>query len=149
MLVASNRVSLPKRGNQAAGIAGSNYHFFKRDPQTNDVIEDVGGDGKHHPPSDGVDYRDGFHTFGAYWRDPFHIEIYYDGQLVRTISRGDFTDVDGKGFHRPMRMILDLEEHNWRVKNGIHPSADNLRNPEKNRMWVDWVRVYRPVPAKD
>ncbi|BAM03540.1 LamG domain-containing protein [Phycisphaera mikurensis] len=135
------------RGDGEPGIAGSNYHMFERDPVSNDVIKDHGGDGHHHPPSDGVAYRDGFHTFGAYWRDPFHVEIYYDGERVRTLAGADINDFDGTGFSRPMRVILDLEEHDWRVKSGIDPSPRRLADPTQNRLWVDWIRVLRPVPA--
>ena len=134
-----------RRAADAPGIAGSNYHFFERDPATNAVIEDHGHDGKYHEPSDGVAYRDGFHRFGAFWKSPEHVEIYYDGRLVRTLKRDNFTDFDGKGFHRPMRLILDVEDHAWRVKAGITPSRESLNDPKQNRMWVDWVRVLRPV----
>ncbi len=135
-------------GADAAGIAGSNYHFFERDPDTNAVIRDHGHDGHHHPPADGVAYRDGFHTFGVFWRDPFHVEFYYDGTLVRTLERDGISDFDGTGFSRPMRIILDLEEHDWRVKSGITPSPERLADPEQNRLWVDWIRVLRPVPTE-
>jgi len=126
------------------GEAGANYHIFERDADTNDVIEDHGHQPEHFAPDGGGAWRDGFHRFGAYWKDAWTVEFYYDGKLVRTLTKDDINDPEGRGMDRPMRMILDLEDHSWRVKQGITPSKESLDDPETNRMWVDWVRVCRP-----
>lgn len=126
------------------GKGGSNYHMFERDPDSNDIIKDHGHQQMAHAPAGGGAWRDGFHRFGAYWKDAWTVEFYYDGELVRTLTKDDINDPEGLGMDRPMKIILDLEDHAWRVKQGITPSVKSLEDPETNRMWVDWVRVVRP-----
>lgn len=61
------------------------HHVFIRSPFTD-----------WQPHDEGSFYTDGetvwnqdFHTYGLYWRDPWHIEYYVDGKLVRTRSGKD------------------------------------------------------------
>ncbi len=123
----------------------TNYHIFKRDPVTNDYLEDYGHKPKHYTTPNKALLNQDFHRFGFYWKNPKHMEFYLDGELVRTLSSNtDLTDPDGHFFGRPMRLIFDMEDHVWRAKNGITPSQEQLDNPNLNKMYVDWIRAYQP-----
>lgn len=51
----------------------------------------------------------------------------------------------GKGFTKPLNIIINIESQDWHVKAGRTPSDEDLNNPEKNTMKVDWFRVFKPV----
>lgn len=51
---------------------------------------------------------------------------------------------DGKGFTKPLNIILNLESQDWHVKANRTPTDADLNNPEKNTMKVDWFRVFKP-----
>jgi agarase len=124
----------------------TNYHIFKRDPVTNEYLEDYGHKAKHHKTADKALLNQDFHRFGFYWKSPTHMEFYLDGKFVRELSSNtDLTDPDGHFFDRPMRLIFDMEDHVWRARKGITPTIKDLGDPTKNRMYVDWIRAYRPV----
>ncbi|MCF2948208.1 family 16 glycosylhydrolase [Paraglaciecola aquimarina] len=126
----------------------TNYHIFKRDPGTNDYLEDYGHKAKHYQTPDKALLNKDFHRFGFYWKSPKHMEFYLDGKLVRVLStETDLTDPDGHFFDRPLRIIFDMEDHVWRAKKGITPSLEQLDDPSKNKMYVDWTRAYRPVSS--
>lgn len=123
----------------------TNYHIFKRDSVTNNYLEDYGHKPKHYETDDKALLNQEFHRFGFYWKDPKHMEFYLDGKLVRTLSsETDLTDPDGHFFDRPMRLIFDMEDHVWRARKGITPNQAQLDDPNKNKMYVDWIRAYQP-----
>lgn len=124
------------------------HHVFIRDPFQDYQPTDAGSwyaDGK------GTKWRDGFHRVGVYWRDPWHLEYYVDGKLVRTVSGQDIIDPNGftggTGLSKPMYAIINMEDQNWRSDNGITPTDAELADPSRNTYYVDWVRFYKPVPA--
>ncbi|MDU0354480.1 family 16 glycosylhydrolase [Paraglaciecola aquimarina] len=126
----------------------TNYHIFKRDPVTNDYLEDYGHKPKHTTTENKDLLNQDFHRFGFYWKNPKHMEFYLDGKLVRTLSVDtDLTDPDGHFFDRPMRLIFDMEDHVWRAQKGITPSTEQLNDKANNKMYVDWIRAYRPANA--
>lgn len=51
---------------------------------------------------------------------------------------------NGKGFTKPLNIIINLESQDWHVKAGRTPTDDDLKNPAKNTMKVDWIRVFKP-----
>ena len=53
---------------------------------------------------------------------------------------------DGKGMHKEMDIIINVESQDWHVADGRTPEDSDLANPARNRMLVDWIRVYKPVP---
>ncbi|MEM1109468.1 MAG: family 16 glycosylhydrolase [Planctomycetota bacterium] len=122
----------------------TNYHMFERNPDNNAIIKDHALMAKHTLPR-GQKFHEGFHRFGAYWKDPWTIEFFLDGKKVRTLERKDIYDPAGEGFVRPMKLILDLEDHDWRSRKGITPTDEELADEVLNPMYVDWVRVYKPV----
>ena len=100
----------------------------------------------------GTNWRDDFHRIGVYWRDPWHLEYYVDGKLVRTVSGKEKIDpkgfTDGSGLNKPMHLIVNVEDQNWRSDEKITPTDQELADPDKSIMWVDWIRVYKQVDVE-
>lgn len=46
-------------------------------------------------------------------------------------------------------IIIDTEDHDWRSEAGNVATDADLADGSKNKMYVDWVRVYKPVNASD
>ncbi|WP_109831796.1 LamG domain-containing protein [Reichenbachiella versicolor] len=51
----------------------------------------------------------------------------------------------GKGYTKELDIIINIESQDWHVKAGRTPSDEDLANPDKNTMKVDWIRVFKPV----
>ncbi len=123
------------------------HHMFIRQPFQDYQPKDEGSWVHSEVP-----WCEDFHTYGVYWRDPWHLEYYIDGVLVRTVS-GE-TTIDprgysgGKGLHKEMDIILDREDHGWRSEQGVTPTNNELNETEDDLFQVDWLRVYKPVEAK-
>ncbi len=135
------------------------HHVFIREPFTD-----------WHPSDAGSFYTDGttiwredFHRFGVYWKDPWNLEYYVDGQLVRTRSGadeidpvfhtnsenpGDTSNDTRTGLNKPMDIIINTEDQTWRALQGLTPTAEELAIPEDNTYLVDWIRVYKPTPGE-
>jgi len=122
------------------------HHVFIREPFQDYQPKDAGAWIEADTP-----WREDFHTYGVYWRDPWHLEYYIDGELVRTTSGEDMIDPEGftggKGLHKAMDIILDSEDHDWRSDQGVTPSDEELANAEDHVFKVDWLRVYKLVAA--
>ena len=120
------------------------HHVFIRNP-----FQDYQPTDKGSWYSDGTNWRDDFHRIGVHWRDPWHLEYYVDGKLVRTVSGRDMIDpknyTNGTGLSKPMHIIINTEDQNWRSDKGIAPTDDELSDLSKSIMWVDWIRVYKAV----
>jgi agarase len=97
----------------------------------------------------GTLWREDFHRYGVYWRDPWHLEYYIDGQKVRTVSGESIIDplnyTGGTGLNKAMDVIIDAEDQNWRSDQGITPTDAELANTEDHTYKVDWIRFYKPV----
>jgi len=102
--------------------------------------------------TNGTLWRDSFHRFGVYWRDPWHLEYYIDGKLVRTVSGKKLIDpkdfTNGTGLSKPMHVIINMEDQSWRSDEGITPTDEELADTSKGIMWIDWIRVYRAIENK-
>ncbi|WP_044301075.1 family 16 glycosylhydrolase [Rhodopirellula sallentina] len=104
---------------------------------------------------DGTNWRKDFHRVGVYWRDPWHLEYYVDGKKVREVSGPDVIDpkgyTSGEGLSKPMHIIINTEDQDWRSDEGITPTDEELADTNKSIMWVDWIRVYQAMEsvAKD
>lgn len=124
----------------------TNYHIFNRDSVTNNILEDYGHVQQLHGTDNNALFRNAFHRFGMYWKDATHVEFYLDGKLVRTLTtENELKDPEGKFLDRPMRIILDTEDHVWRSNKGITPTDGELDNNDINKVYYDWIRVYKPV----
>ncbi|MEM7599977.1 MAG: family 16 glycosylhydrolase [Verrucomicrobiota bacterium] len=117
------------------------HHVFIREP-----FQD------YQPTDDGTwftddtNWREGFRRVGVYWRDPWHLEYYIDGELVRTASGKEVIDpldfTEGKGLTKPMRIIINTEDQDWRIEQGVTPTDEELADNDRNIFWIDWIRAY-------
>lgn len=120
----------------------TNYHIFQRDP-----FKDLTPHhGKQHTSLNNVALKDGWHRFGVFWKSADEFVFYFDGRPVRTVNKTtDLEDPRGRYFDQPMHLIINMEDHPWRVKQGKTPTNGQLRNDKLNKMYVDWVRTYKMV----
>jgi agarase len=137
----------------------TNFHVFVRNQQTNDIISDF-NDQTHFTPTFGTYWREGFHRFGAYWKSPTDVTFYINGQKTtkgawsQVVMRdkdytGALMDKNVYQMDQEMFIILDTEDHSWRSEQGIVATDADLANENKNKMFVDWIRVYKPVSNGD
>lgn len=85
--------------------------------------------------------RDEFHVYGFWWKDPNTLWFYHNDKKVMEIK-------PRVPFSEPLKMIFDTEVFPWAsagVPNIGLPKVENLNDPHKNVMRVDWVRTYQPV----
>lgn len=96
-------------------------------------------------------WRAGFNRVGVYWRDPWHLEYYINGNLVRTVSGPDKIDplgyTNGTGLNKAQHIIIDAEDQDWRSDNGIAATDAELNDDSKSNFFVDWIRVYKAVDS--
>ncbi|MGJ8694487.1 MAG: family 16 glycosylhydrolase [Thalassotalea sp.] len=129
-----------------ASHMSSNYHIFKRDPVSNHMLGDYGHKQGFHETANKDVFYDDYHRFGFYWQSPTYMEFYLDGNKVRVLSVDDkLNDPEGKYMDRAMRLIFDMEDHVWRAVKGITPTEAQLNNAAMNKMYIDWIRTYKPV----
>lgn len=120
------------------------HHTFIRKPLQDYQPTDAGS-----WYNDGTLWRDNFHTFGVYWIDPWNLEYYIDGKLVRKVSGRDMIDpkgfTNGTGLSKEMDIIINVEDQTWRSNQNITPSDKELANEAHHTFNVDWIRIYKPV----
>jgi beta-agarase len=131
------------------------HHVFIRNPFTDWQPTDTGS-----WFNNGTVWKDGYHRFGVYWRDPWHLEYYIDGVLRRTVSGkenidpqyhtnavnpGDTNNDTRTGLSKPMDIIINVEDQTWRSNQGLTPTNAELLNTDDHTFKVDWIRVYKAV----
>ncbi|MFS1438526.1 RICIN domain-containing protein [Shewanella sp. 10N.286.48.A6] len=132
----------------------TNFHVFLRN-NDNSIRSDF-NDQTHNTPVWGNNWREGFHRFGAYWKSPTDVTFYIDGQETPNGSWDEVVmkDKDYTGaimnksqytMNEEMFIILDTEDHSWRSEAGNIATNADLADASKNKMYVDWIRVYQPV----
>lgn len=135
----------------------TNFHVFFRDHQNNSIISDFNDQTHNSAPNNGY-WRDGFHRFGVYWKSPTEVTFYIDGvqtpdgswaQVVMKDKdyTGAILDKSQYNMDQSAYIIIDTEDHEWRSNAGHVASDANLADPSKNKMYVDWIRVYKPVAS--
>ncbi|WP_010178603.1 carbohydrate-binding protein [Aquimarina agarilytica] len=62
---------------------------------------------------------------------------------INVVDPGKYQN--GRGFHKEMDIIINVESQSWLVSRGLTPSDANLQDKGRNSMLVDWVRVYKPI----
>ncbi len=135
------------------------HHVFIRQPFTDWQPSDPGS----FYTNDTTIWSDGYHRIGVYWRDPWHLEYYVDGELVRVrsgknqidpvfhtnaVNPGDRNNDTRTGLSKPMDIIINTEDQTWRALQGLTPTDEELANKEDNTFNVDWIRVYKPVEGQ-
>lgn len=141
------------------------HHVFIREPFKDYQPKDAG---TWHTDSRFPTWRGEFHRVGVYWKGPWHLEYYINGEHVRTIKtkNGEIIDgkaidgidpdgidyTDGKGLSKEMEIIFDIEQQDWRYEDEaktipLVPTDAELADSNKNTFSVEWVRVYKPVEA--
>lgn len=78
----------------------------------------------------------------------------YSFQTLQQASNTSSTSVidpynfqGGNGFTKELDIIINVESQDWHVADGRTPSDADLLDPAKNKMKVDWIRVYKPVDS--
>ena len=133
----------------------TNFHVFYRDPNDNSIISDFNAQNHIHAPNNGK-WSDTWHTYGVYWKSPTDVRFFIDGVESTSGSwqnavmkdkdyTGAILDKSQYNMSEELFMILDTEDHEWRSNAGIIASDADLANNSKNKMYVDWVRTYKPV----
>ncbi|KAA1243452.1 RICIN domain-containing protein [Aquimarina sp. RZ0] len=147
------------------------HHVFIRNPfqdyQPRDS-EDVPG--TWHFENSRDTWRGDWLRIGVYWKNPWHLEYYIDGKLVRTIKKNSHSYLDGDGntvnetrnfniidkynytngtgLNKGMHIIINMEQQSWRTDAGIVPNATELNDANnRNIFGIDWVRVYKPISS--
>jgi agarase len=123
------------------------HHVFIREPFQDYQPKDAGT-----WYNDGTLWREDFHRYGVYWIDPWNLEYYIDGKLVRTVSGEDTIDpkgfTKGTGLSKEMDIIINVEDQTWRSNQKLTPTDSELSNKDNHVFKVDWIRVYKPVAKK-
>jgi len=111
---------------------------------------------------EGTVWQNNYHRYGVYWKSPWHLEYYIDGELVKTtsgkdeidplyhtnsVNPGDTTKDTRTGINKAMDIIINVEDQTWRSINnkGLTPTDEELKNTEDHTLKVDWIRVYKAV----
>ncbi len=134
----------------------TNFHVFFRNPD-NSIRSDY-NDQTHNALPGNALWRNGWHRFGVYWKSPTDITFYIDGQQTSNGSWAQVIMIDKDytgatldksiyNMDREMFLIIDTEDHKWRSDQGIVATDEDLADDTRNRMYVDWVRTYKPVDA--
>lgn len=120
------------------------HHVFIRSPFQDYQPTDAGS-----WYTDGTLWRNDFRRIGVYWKDPWNLEYYVDGKMVRKVSGKDIIDpknfTNGTGLSKEMDLIINVEDQNWRSDQKITPTDSELANKDNHTFKVDWVRIYKPV----
>lgn len=103
------------------------------------------------PTANGSYWKNDFHRVGMYWRDPFHLEYYIDGVLVRTVTGATMIDpnnhLGGLGLSKPEKIIFSGAAQAWQVSGGIWPTVNEMAVEADNIFKIDWIRTYKRVDA--
>ncbi|WP_430928704.1 T9SS type A sorting domain-containing protein [Polaribacter marinivivus] len=147
------------------------HHVFIRNPfqdwQPSEFSNDTGNPSPNPTwitRNDGngdINWRDDYHTYGVYWKDPWHLYYYIDGVQVtkregkdqidpvfftNSGTQGDSSNDTRTGLNKAMDILFTVEEQGWRTANGksVVPTNSELANSENNKFKIDWIRVYKP-----
>lgn len=145
------------------------HHVFIRQPfQDYQPRDEEGVFGTWYYENGRDDWRDQWVRMGMNWVNPWHLEYYINGQLVRTIKSSEhsflnssgqlsshttsfdaidkFNYTNGTGLSKPMHIIMNMEQQSWLTNLGTTPNASELDDANgQNTFFVDWIRVYKPV----
>ncbi|WP_010182214.1 Ig-like domain-containing protein [Aquimarina agarilytica] len=143
------------------------HHVFIRPPNFEDYQPKDATTWYTGPVGTKTYWHEKFYRFGVYWKSPTYLEFYLDGKLVKVsnsldnqpgldgidplnITSPDRTAANRTGLNKPMDIIINMEDQDWRAAQGSTPTDEEIKNfPDDHTMKVDWIRVYKPVKALD
>lgn len=121
---------------EAMATKNGNTWYYTYPTMTNGVL-DTGGDGFQKTTR--------FATSST-----FSMKILDDANKVSNVSVVDpYNFQGGRGFTKELDIIVNVESQDWHVEAGRTPNDELLKDPTRNQMKVDWLRVYKPVPSTD
>ena len=147
------------------------HHVFIRDPfqdwQPSEFGNNIGNPSVHptwitrNDGNGNIDWKDDYHTYGVYWKDPWHLYYFIDGVEVtrregmeqidpvfytNAVNQGDMTNDTRTGLSKPMDIIFSVEEQGWRTANSmpVVPTDNELSNVDNHTFKIDWLRTYKP-----
>ena len=118
-------VGAPRKNPNDARVMHSNSHYNYGRPNA------ISTPKRWTMPSGAADE---YHVYGVWWKSEREIWLYHNGEKVNEIRTGGPFDVD-------QFMFFDTEVFSW-VGN---PTVASLDDPNRNTMYVDWVRGWRLV----
>jgi beta-glucanase (GH16 family) len=142
---------------KASRLVMTSSFWFQGKYSEIDVVEEIGGLGKHFLQSDSMQMNthyfpqgwstdkstyeawkmpyaaaDEFHVYGMWWKDKDTVWFYHDGKKVAELHpRGEFLE--------PMYLFFDTEVF---TSEGL-PTVESLKDPQQDTMSVDWVRAWK------
>jgi hypothetical protein len=81
---------------------------------------------------------DNYHVYGVWWKDAHTAIFYHNGQEIAEVTTGG-------AFDEPMYLFFDTEV--FAPWEGL-PTIEDLKDPSKNTMSVDWVRAWKLAPVR-
>ncbi len=114
---------------------GSNEQFFSKGTTTGPITAINSSGQEVNQQSD-----EGFHTYGAWWRDAKEVTFYLDDRQGETVQFR--TDKTPTPFNRGMFICMVTETYDWEQR----PTNASLTDPSRNTSYYDWVRVWTLVP---
>ncbi|AWG22799.1 hypothetical protein FFWV33_15315 [Flavobacterium faecale] len=97
--------------------------------------------------TDDVKWNTAFHIFGVKWVNATNLEYYVDGVKVRTVTGTDIDPngyTDCSGMKKALHMIISQAAQTWRFADMNEFFNQNITNGARTKMYIDWIRVYRP-----
>lgn len=88
-------------------------------------------------PLRGVQWNEGYHVVGVWWKNARDIQFYLDGEPAGSV-------VSARDFTRDLNLIWDLWTIDADWAGGIAAQED-LADDSMNTMYVDWVRTWKLV----
>ncbi|WP_343330818.1 T9SS type A sorting domain-containing protein [Polaribacter staleyi] len=143
------------------------HHVFIRSPlkdwQPNELSSGPGNPSKNPTwiTSANTIWKDDYHTYGVYWKDPWHLYYYIDGVEVskregkdevdplyytNSVDQGNTSNDTRTGLSKAMDVLITVEEQGWRSAAGksVIPTDNELANTDNHTLKVDWIRAYQP-----
>ncbi len=110
---------------------GGNEQFFSKGTTTGPIKA---------PDGSNQESDEGFHTYGAWWKDANEVTFYLDNEQGETVPFR--TDKTATPFNRGMFICMVTETYDWEQR----PTDASLTDPNRNTSYYDWVRVWVLVP---
>jgi len=76
----------------------------------------------------------------------YSLSTLMEANKISTVSIIDpYAHQGGKGIHKKLDIIINVEAQSWHALAGRTPSDEQLNDPtQNNNLLVDWIRVFKP-----